>query len=535
MQKGKVFPGRIIFDHMPKTGGQAINAWLVEALGTGCVTDNLIGDHRDLIRRYGGLYSIISGHVNFEDGEGLDPRIQYLTLLREPVDRTVSWLYFLINNHDDNSHLAGLIESGRRFLDSEGQDVPDQLRAFISNWYVDHFCRIYGRAFECDDKRFANALAAIQLYDVVGVYEALPQFLADVAVLIGLPAPKAIPRRNVTSQRLRVDQLSPALRERIVALNQLDLRLYEQVVAWKASTASQKPPKPLQVTTPGWQKFEPVRDRVILTPDVFVAGAVLREGHDIHHRQLMTFDVDFFLAREIRDLQMGIHIFDSDRCQVFGTNSTMLGQSHRSVPRGSFRVSHHLLADLPTGKYTAGFAFTEILPEGGKQLTWVDALCEFYVYPPTSKKFTGSTYIPAEMNLCPNNLAGPDAVVANPTGCLRVVTPASPMSAGTITTVGVKIANQSEQIWRGDIFRPINFSYHWLRDSGEVLVYSGLRTPLPKGGVEPGMSLAAEIKVEPPLEAGKHTLVLTMVQERVGWFENMGFEPARVEVEVRAI
>ena len=81
----KAYPGRLIFDHLPKTAGQAINAWLVAELGSGCVTPNLIGSHVDLIRKYGGLYSIISAHVHFDDGKGLDPRYQYMTLFREPA------------------------------------------------------------------------------------------------------------------------------------------------------------------------------------------------------------------------------------------------------------------------------------------------------------------------------------------------------------------------------------------------------------------------------------------------------------------
>jgi hypothetical protein len=101
--------------------------------------------------------------------------------------------------------------------------------------------------------------------------------------------------------------------------------------------------------------------------------------------------------------------------------------------------------------------------------------------------------------------------------------------------IGVEVFNQSGQVWKGDVFHRINLSYHWLKDSGEVLVYDGLRTPLPEGGVGPGRSLAAKILVEAPWEAGKHALVLTMVQENVGWLEEIGFEPARVEVEVLPI
>lgn len=317
MTSNMVFPGRVIFDHLPKTAGQAINAWLSEALGSGCITPNLIGNHRDLIRQYGGLYSVISAHIQFQDEEGLDPRYQYMTFFRDPVDRVVSWLYFVVNNHDD-SQIPEIREWARRFLDSDGQDIPDALIAHVSNVYVEHFCRIEGDGLDSDDEKIVNALAAIKQYAVVGVYQEMPRFLADVATLIGLPLPQKIARVNVTTQRPQVDQISPALRERIVALNQLDLRLYAEIVDWKASVGHNEARKPLALAFPKWKKYEPVRERIATTPDVTIFAVASREGYNIRHGQLMTFDVDFFLGREVHDLEMGIHIFDSDRQWAFG-------------------------------------------------------------------------------------------------------------------------------------------------------------------------------------------------------------------------
>ena len=63
------YSGRLIFDHFPKTAGQAVNAWLTEELGSGIVSQNLIGNHREMIDR-AGHYSIISAHVHFGEGGG---------------------------------------------------------------------------------------------------------------------------------------------------------------------------------------------------------------------------------------------------------------------------------------------------------------------------------------------------------------------------------------------------------------------------------------------------------------------------------
>ncbi|MFM0044179.1 Wzt carbohydrate-binding domain-containing protein [Paraburkholderia sediminicola] len=399
------FPGRVIFDHLPKTAGQAINAWLVDVLGAGCVSTNLIGAHRDLIRRYGGLYSVISAHVFFHNAEGLDPRYQYMTFFREPVDRAISWIFYLANDVGIVKNTVSRKHGAAQFLASEGHETSAEFLLSVENPYTEHFCRVHGSGLESDEEKIANALAAIQQYDVVGLYEDMPTFLEDVAALLDVPAPKQIAPVNVTSRRLAANQISPALRERIIALNRLDMRLYADVVAWKASTAQKRAIKLSSQAASKWKKYEPVVDRVVSTPDITIIATALREGSEIRSGQVMTFDVDFVLKRELSDLEMGIHLFDADRQWAFGTNSTLLGRTRQSLLPGAYRVSHHLVANLPAGKYTAGFAFAERLVEGQRELAWHDVMCEFEVYHQIDRTFAGYSYLPAEISLRPIKLA----------------------------------------------------------------------------------------------------------------------------------
>jgi hypothetical protein len=394
------YPGRIIFDHLHKTAGSSVNAWLLESLGTGCVTQNLIGTHSDLIRQYGGLYSIICAHVHFHiEQEGLDLRYQYMTCLREPIDRFISWLYFVISNDGVDTH--ELKQIATRFIESDGLDIDNLLFGNVHYSYVEHFCRINGTGLESDDEKIANALSVIKQYDVVGLFEEMPQFLADVASLIGLPPPQSIAKINVTKRRPQVQQIKPALYERIMMLNQLDIRLYAEVVAWKASVRRSKPAQTHPLTESKWKKYEPVRERVVNTSDIVIGKVLLQEGYNICHGQVLTFDLDFLLASEIPDLVIGIHIHDSERRLIFGTNSKLLGKANPFLPAGSYQSNYQLVADLPSGKYTAGFAFNECLPVGSeRELAWRDAMCEFQVYHPVSEAFVGSSFLPAEISLC---------------------------------------------------------------------------------------------------------------------------------------
>lgn len=224
MLKKRAFNGRIIFDHLPKTAGQAVNAWLTSTLGGSCVTDNLVGMHQELIRLYGGEYSVISSHVGF-DGKGLDPRYYYITCLREPIDRAASWLYFVLSNHEQEQ-LPDIWPAVESFIASEGEECDPCLLGYISNPYVEHFASIFSTRERSDAEKLADALRAIDEYDAWGLFEQLPAFLADMAALIGLPPPAQLKRVNVTRARQAVDDLSPLLRQRMEELNGLDIEFY---------------------------------------------------------------------------------------------------------------------------------------------------------------------------------------------------------------------------------------------------------------------------------------------------------------------
>ena len=380
----RAFSGRIVFDHLPKTAGSAINVWLAQHLGTGNVTpSNVNGNHRQLIQRYGGLYSVISGHIDFGEGENLDPRYQYMTIFREPVDRVISWLYFVLNNHTQ-SDLAELYEWTKAFVESDGAQLDENLTGYICNLYVEHFCRIDGSSSVSDEEKVRLALKAVKMYDVVGTFEQMPLFLADVANLIGLPSPESIDRVNATNLRPGIDQIPQALRERIIELNQLDLRLYEEVKAWKAAT--QNPTQPTEAFRPvQWQKYD------------------------------------------------------------------------------------------------------------------------------------------LEPNL-------------GPVGQIAPVTAIPPMAAGSTATLVVRISNRGQQAWVSDASHPVNLGYHWLDTEGHMVVFNGTRTALPTGGVPAGQEVVTQMVVVAPPTSGRYVLLLTLVQEQVGWFEEMGdqFQPARCEVNVTA-
>ncbi|HKY56058.1 MAG TPA: Wzt carbohydrate-binding domain-containing protein [Anaerolineales bacterium] len=369
------YPGRMILDHLPKTAGTAINAWLRSVLGDGCVTENLIGNHRELISRYGGSFSVISGHVHFDRAEGLDPRYQYATVLRDPIDRAISWLFFVTENHRPDD-LPELFTDCQRFIATEGDEVTPSLFQAISNYYTEHFCRILGHGNEAPSTRLSNALEALELYQVVGVHEDLADCLENLGNLIGIPAPANLERVNVTTFRPTVADISAKLRERIAELNSLDIQLYEAAHRLIARRLVTHPPAP---TTSRWLPMGSRQPTTLTGHALRILQADMLTPSAINAGDVMTFSVEVELNRPIGLLCAGIHIFDDQWRWAFGVNNALLNQDIRNLQPGHHQLTFHVVAQLPVGKFTAGCAFVDLTQECPETLFWHDALFAFEV------------------------------------------------------------------------------------------------------------------------------------------------------------
>ena len=527
----KIFPGRIIFDHLPKTAGMSINKWLIDSLGE-VVTSNLIGQHSDLIREYGGLYSIISGHIHFSSKEGLDPRYQYITCVRDPVDRTISWLYFISDN-EKKIHSVGLVEQVNKFLESNGKIIPEIVANNISNSYVAHFSRILGTGLEAENKRYKNSIHAVRQYDVIGLFEDLPRFMAEIATLIGLPTPTEVPRINITDSRPNLQCINDELIENIRKINHLDIKFYNQVKKIKALDLQKKVYQKKMLSTFGWDKFKRIQNQDLIANDILIFNTTLKEGQTITQGQLINLTVDFVLYREVSYLEMGVAIIDRAGKVVYGTNNKLIGPIHRIVSPGSYGVTFNLFADLPPGVYSVNYTFIEYNSENlAIELAKVFNSVSFRIENQKSMIFEGSHDLSAKISFSQTDFVKSENIVVNPIGKIIPAIPISSMKCGEEIVLPVTIFNQSNQRWIGDIAYPIFLSYHWLTTSGDIVIYEGKRTALPKMGIGSGESMNTELIVVSPSDSGEYTLALTMLQDRVAWFEDIGLDMTRIVVKV---
>ena len=522
----KVFNGRVILDHLIKTAGQSVSAELLALLGSGCVLSNIVGEHKKLISRYGGDYSVITGHMFFK-GEGLDPRYHYITCLREPLDRVISHLYFVVNNHNEMQH--GDYWSAVRVLESEGNDIDDGFIKYIKNPYTTHFLSINNKTHPTDNAKLTAALAAIDQYDVWGLYEDLPGFMTDVSALLGLGTPAVLPRVNVTKMRPAVADVSPKLLRRLTELNELDLEFYQ--VLKQRWQQRQKQPVVSLPSVSRWTPYNKQLDRVFTAPEFTLLSATLIGTPNVERHQVITFALEFSLTMPAAELEMGIHVFDVNDELAVGTNTTLLNKKVINVKLGTHSLQYHLVVDLPEGAYNAGFSFIANDAQGSHELAWFDKLLDFSVTILRPQACLGYVSMPVVVT-CSQTSAEVPSLVTDAAGKMSVNGVLGIVMPDEVFVLSVLLENASTQTWGNLYTNPLNLSYHWQDFVGNDVIFEGTRSPLPVSLVPPGSHLPMSLSVQAPALPGEYQLVLLPIQENHCWFDQFGFTPAVLKVVV---
>jgi FkbM family methyltransferase len=135
-----------------------------------------------------------------------------------------------------------------------------------------------------------------------------------------------------------------------------------------------------------------------------------------------------------------------------------------------------------------------------------------------------------ELAHCKPLIATPE--VTNATGSVQVLTPPKAVHCNERFSLDIEVSNNSTCVWRGSGDRPVCLSYHWQDKAGNTLIFDGDRSVLKNGAIQPGQTVQATMKVIAPPDPGDLRLMVTLVQEQVCWFENRGFTPDEITVDV---
>jgi hypothetical protein len=231
-------PQRYFFIHVMKTAGTSFVRQLQQQFPAEavypCPTIDWIGSHdfeayiniprllalgpqrRAEIRMY-------TGHFPFYVTEAIDPGMKTLTMLRHPMDRTISVLKHFKRDEP-------------RFRDSSLDEIYDDrttFRFFVEN----HQTKVFSLAAEdgedaincgltLDDARFARARTQLGRIDVLGLTERYDEFCEELRRRFGW-WPGGVDTAAHSNVSPQGGEASAALRARIEADNAYDFELYE--------------------------------------------------------------------------------------------------------------------------------------------------------------------------------------------------------------------------------------------------------------------------------------------------------------------
>ncbi len=222
----------LIFCHIPKTAGTSLrtvihreyqNHHFLKLYGQGGDAEKLLNEFRQKKDREKNTIKIVEGHYPVGVHLYLSFSSRYITLLRNPVGRFVSFYNHIINTPSHYAYKQGF---------SKNMSISDFILSKTSfdeasngmTWYL-------SGAISTADFPMESLMKAKkhlkELFAVVGTTEKFDESVILMRRKLGW---KRIPfyyRRRVSSNHRNKRNLDPKVREEIVKYNALDIALYE--------------------------------------------------------------------------------------------------------------------------------------------------------------------------------------------------------------------------------------------------------------------------------------------------------------------
>ena len=105
------------------------------------------------------------------------------------------------------------------------------------------------------------------------------------------------------------------------------------------------------------------------------------------------------------------------------------------------------------------------------------------------------------------------------------------VQSGAVTSVTLTVRNDGPFAWPIDGDHPVHIAHHWRDAAGNLVVWDGFRTDLPRE-IQPGETVQLAVWFFGPRRPGTYVLEIDAVQEDITWFAERGSSAVRANVEV---
>lgn len=223
-------PDPLIFTHMHKSGGTTLQAIVKRQYRSGTIYR--LNGRRDDADAFCALpaeqrhqINLLAGHMYFGMHEYLRPGATYMTMLRDPVERVISFYFYVRRLKTHYMWRFGFTE------DTTLHEFLEQRRCIeLDNFQTRNLCRDPGGHLpfgRLNPDMRDEALANLDRYAAIGITEQFDNSLRILTHRFGWRN-VSYEKQNVTSDRPRAEDIEPETLALIRQINEYDMLVYEK-------------------------------------------------------------------------------------------------------------------------------------------------------------------------------------------------------------------------------------------------------------------------------------------------------------------
>ncbi len=222
----------LIFHHLPKASGTSLRAILHREYDRtriftfdGRDAEKSVRKYRQLTDEEKAHYDLIDGHYPVGLHEIIPKPSVYITLVRNPVDRFISYYYHVLRDPEHYVYKQGF---------TADMSIRDFVRKGIAHtethngqvWFLSG-----GASPDIDPKgALAKAIKNLdELFVVAGITEKFDESIILMKRKLGWKKTPIYYRRHVATNRKPIEEIPPDVLDEIIEVNQLDIALYKYV------------------------------------------------------------------------------------------------------------------------------------------------------------------------------------------------------------------------------------------------------------------------------------------------------------------